>query len=125
MTNYEFHPWEIWNGGECPCPDEMVQVQLFHQDRKQAENNLVCPAAGKSRTAYAPFAWDWTEPVDTHGRIIAFRRVKKPETVTLYGASYFSVWGFKRDPWEFDTHKLTFNVDSEGNPYNFKCERIK
>lgn len=116
MENYEFHPWEIWNGGECPCPGEMVQVQCTDDTRRGATYN--------APTLAQYFRWSHE---GYGGDIIAFRRVKTPEVKTCFG--FFDddlggwLWGTKHCP--SDTHKLTFNVDSEGNPYNFNCERIK
>ena len=63
---YEFEPWEIWNGGECPCPGEMVQVHLRSWTRQDAEESDVFDS------------WEWRHTNMSYD-IIAFRRVKRIE----------------------------------------------
>lgn len=106
----EFHPWEIWNGGEFPYEPQRVQTQRCSETRLQAQMKDVWHSS--------VLVWD-------DGNIIAFRRVKQPETVTLTGYHSTSGWIFAAAKSESDTHKLTFIIDNKGNPYNFKCEKIK
>lgn len=107
---YEFHPWEIWNGGECPCPGELVQIQFAWNKRADV---IV------SEPDYAE-DWCWEEG----GGIIAFRRVKKPETVTLHGGKYSWGWCLNTQKGPEDTHLLIFEVVN-GEPVNPRFERIK
>lgn len=77
---YNFGPWEIWNGGEWDGdPDELVQVQLDINTREQAETNMVLPAS----------QWFWG-PV----YIICFRRVIKPKVhkIVRYLNVYSDGW---------------------------------
>ena len=115
MENYEFHPWEICDGVRPNIEgSESVQRMFYHQNFKQAVCNPTIMGCEM------PNQLDWLNT-------FAFRRVKKPEVQTCFG--FFdkgeAMWYWGGKDCGLDTHRLTFNVDSEGNPYNFKCERTK
>ena len=108
---HEFHPWEICNGVKPDLqPDEIIQRMLMSDSVNAAE-------AENEPLPFGVFR-QWSD-------VFAFRRVKKPEAVTLTGFPVAGKrWVFTEARDSDDTHRLTFNVDADGNPYNFQCERI-
>lgn len=112
----EYNEWQIWNGGECPVPgDTLVQVQFACDSRSFAEGNEP-DVAGE-------FRWDHTSDYRSVD-VIAYRTVKVPEKVVLYGKYGEGEWGFEPTLWPSDTHKLTFEI-IDGEPCNPVIERIK
>ena len=102
---YEFEDWEIWNGGKTPCsPDTQVQVQRRKESRLAAEKNTVW----KGEDLTWPHRGDGDD-------IIAFRRVKEPEKVTLYAYrnKYDNNFYFTYFDNGTDTHKITFDCYDE------------
>lgn len=59
-------------------------------------------------------------------KVCVYRVKPRPELVKKYlNKTDSGDWHVENNMWPFSTHKLTFNVDDKGNPYNFQCERIK
>jgi hypothetical protein len=111
---YDFYPWEIWNGGECPCPSELVQVQFRSETRWESARGEVRPAKMRK----------WPH-CGSSADIIAFRRVKNPKIVRLRGRiDILGGWEFTVDKLLGDTHSLTFEIVN-GELTNALIERLE
>jgi hypothetical protein len=120
MNEYEFHPWEIWNGGSVPETNELVQVHMHHELRNTASKKK--PMEVKS---FAEWAWTHYGVPQGGGRIIAFRRAKAPLRITKYVRKYpDGCWSFAYEGPAKADYLFSFEVNAEGEPCNPKFERV-
>jgi len=98
MNDVQYEDWEIHNGGPCPCEGEAVQVQSHKENRLEAKGGVSFIAIDG--------------PIWYKGQVVCYRRVKKPEMITITGYVEVNAGG-----WLFgsiltcrDTHELTFEI---------------
>ena len=110
----KYGPWIAFNGGPKPVADDVkVQVHLLNETRAQAE---------KSDTRAD---WKWDVPREKNHAIIAYRVLREPDTVTMWGNFKLETAAFSRSKLSGDKLRITFQtIDGKPDWTTAKIEEI-